>query len=146
MQDRFQEILKICKLDYLSGFFTDEERLVKYLFLGNLGQSLYELSLYIMDEKARKSIEDKDIARFRHNLMVHPVWILMKAEEFKAATWELFDSSEGVLKFVFPNENVGTEKFWKWWKNWKEICISSMGNRPFLSREATWLTLPGEPI
>lgn len=146
MQDRFQEILKICKSDYLSGFFTDKEQLVKYLFLGNLGQSLYELSLYIRDEKGRKLIEDKDNARFRHNLIVHPVWISMKAEEFKAATWELFDSSEGVLKFVFPNENVGTEKFWEWWKNWKEICISNMGNEPFLFREANWLTLPGEPM
>ncbi|MBW8001214.1 MAG: hypothetical protein FVQ80_04250 [Planctomycetes bacterium] len=146
MQDRFQEILTICKLDYLSGFFTDKEQLVKYLFLGNLGQSLYELSLYIRDEKDRKSIEDKDKKRFRHDLMVHPVWILMNADEFKAATWELFGSPEGVLKFAFPNENVDTEKFWEWWKNWKEICSSSMGNRPFLSRKANWLTLPGEPI
>jgi hypothetical protein len=146
MQDRFEEILKICKSDYLSGFFTDVDQLVKYLFLGNLGQSLYELGLCIKDEGRRKSIEDLDTQSFGSNLNVHPVWVLMKSEEFKAATWELFDSSEGVLKFVFPGEKGSAEKFWKWWKNWKKICIGAMGYRPFLFRVATWLTLPGEPM
>ena len=146
MQDRFEEILKICKSDYLSGFFTDMDQLIKYLFLGNLGQSLYELSLCIKDEGRRKSIEDLDIQSFIGRLMVHPAWVLMKPEEFKAATWELFGSSDGVLKFVFPGESGYAEKFWKWWKNWKKICTGMMGNRPFLFREANWLTLPGEPM
>jgi cellulose biosynthesis protein BcsQ len=145
MQDRFEEILKICKSDYLSGFFTDVDQLVKYLFLGNLGQSLFELGLRTKDEKWRKSIEDLDTHSFMGNLMVHPVWVLMKPEEFKAATWELFGSSDGVLKFVFPGEKGRAEKFWKWWKNWRIICSSMMGDRPFLFREANWLTLPGEP-
>lgn len=144
-KEPFANILKICKSDYLSGFFADMDQLVKYLFLGNLGQSLYELGLRIKDEGWRKSIEDLDTQSFMGNLMVHPVWVLMKPEEFKAATWELFGSSDGVLKFVFPGENGRAEKFWKWWKNWKKICIGSMGNRPFLFREANWLTLPGEP-
>ncbi len=145
-KEPFANILKICKSDYLSGFFADMDQLVKYLFLGNLGQSLYELGLCIKDEGRRKSIEDLDTQSFMGNLMVHPVWVLMKPEEFKAATWELFGSSDGVLKFVFPGENVRAEKFWKWWKNWKKICTGMMGNRPFLFHEANWLTLPGEPM
>ncbi len=146
MQDRFEEILKICKSDYLSGFFADMDQLVKYLSLGNLGQSLYELGLYINDERRRKSIEDLDTQSFMGNLKVHPVWVLMKPEEFKAATWELFGSSDGVLKFVFPGESGRSEKFWKWWKNWKRICADMMPYRPFLSSEATLLALPGEPM
>ena len=146
-QDRFEEILKICKSAYLSGFFTDKSQLVKYLFLGNLAQSLHELSLCIKDEKWRKSIEDLDIQTFRSDLMVHPVWVLMKPEEFKAATWELFDSSKSVFNFVFPDATTITlDRFWTWWKNWKKICIGTMGDRPFLSRVANWLTLPGEPM
>jgi hypothetical protein len=146
MQDRFQEILKICKSDYLSAFFTDVDQLVKYLFLGNLGQSLFDLGQRTKDEKWRKAIEDLDTQSFMGNLMVHPVWVLMNPEEFKADTWEMFGSSDGVLKFVFPNENERVEKFWKWWKNWKIICSRRMGDRAFLFREVNWLTLPGEPM
>ncbi len=146
MQDRFEKILKVCKSEYLSGFFPDIDQLVKNLYLGNLGQSLFELGLYVHNEERRKSIENSDVQRFIGNLMVHPVWVLMKAEEFKAATWELFGSSDGVLKFVFPGENGDAEKFWKWWKNWKKICIGMMGDRLFLALESTWLTLPGEPM
>jgi hypothetical protein len=146
LQDSFEEILKIYKSDYLSGFFPNTDQLVKYLYLANLSQSLFELGLYIRDENRRKSIEDLDTQSFMGHLIVHPVWVLMKPEEFKAATWELFGSSEGVLKFVFPGENGRAEKFWKWWKNWKEICIGTMGDRPFLFRETNWLTLPGEPM
>ncbi len=146
MQDRFEEILKICKSDYLSGFFTDIDQFVKYLFLGNLTQSLYELSIYIKDEKKRKFIEDRDINRFKFNLKVHPVWVLMEPDEFKAETWELFGPSDSLLKFVFPSESGNIEKFWEWWKIWKEICISSMSNRSFLFRQANFLTLPGEPL
>jgi hypothetical protein len=146
MQNYFEDILKICKSDYLSGFFADTDQLVKYLFLGNLGQSLFELGRSIGDEGWRKSLEDLDTQKFMGNLIVHPVWVLMKPEEFRAATWELFGSSKGVLEFVFPGENGRAEKFWKWWKNWKKICIGRMGNRPFLFSEANWLTLPGEPM
>lgn len=142
MQDRFQEIIKVCESKYLSGFFTDTDQLVKYLFLGNLGQSLYELSQYTSDESLRKSIEDGDTQRFRGNLSVHPVWVLMETEDFKAATWELFDSSDGVLKFVFPSGSVSIEQFWTWWKNWKAICVCCHEHRPFIFRR---LTLPGEP-
>jgi hypothetical protein len=49
-------------------------------------------------------------------------------------------------KFVFPNGLGSIKKFWVWWKNWKVICASNHGNRPFISRHADWLTLPGEPI
>jgi hypothetical protein len=80
------------------------------------------------------------------NLMVHPVWVLMKPEEFKADTWELFGSSDGVLKFILPSEKGRAEKFWKWWKNWKKICSGKMGYRAFLSSEVNWLKLPGEPM
>ncbi len=144
MQERFKEILKICKSDYLSGFFTDTEQLVKYLFLGNLAQSLFELSQYTRYEKWQKPLEGLDTQNYTWDLIVHPVWVLMKPEEFKAATWELFESSQRVFEFVCPTGLGTIEKFWKWWKNWKKICIGKMGHGLF--REANWLTLPGEPM
>lgn len=142
MQDHFEEILKICKSDYLTGFFTDMDHLVKCLYLANLSQSLFELGLYIRDENRRKSLDNLEIRA--SDLMVHPVWTLKEPDEFRATTWELFGSSEGLLKFVFPGGNGRAKEFWKCWKNWKKICINSMGDRLFL--EANWLTLPGEPV
>jgi hypothetical protein len=144
MQDHFEDILKICKSDYLSGFFTDKDQLLKYLYLANLLQSLFELGQYIRDEKLRKSLENLEIQGF--DLMVWPVWILRELDEFKAATWELFSSSDDVIKFVFPNQNIFPGNFWEMWKKWKTVCISSFGHRPFLFREANEITLPGEPM
>lgn len=148
-KEPFADILKICESDYLSGFFADRDRLVKYLFLGNLGQSLFELGRCIKDEECRKGIEDGDKQRFRASLSVWPLWVLMKPEEFKAATWELFGYSRGVLEFVFPGKALGVVEFWKWWKKWKVICLSNVSDSSggfLMVREAAWLLLPGEPM
>jgi hypothetical protein len=146
IQDHFEGTLKICKSEYLSRIFTDTNQLVRHLRLGNLVQSLYELKQYVKDEKDCEAIETRNIQKFKGSLLVHPAWLLMKPDEFKEATWDLFGSSDGVLKFVFPSEDISAKRFWAWWKIWKEICISNMGYRPFISRQANYLTLPGEPI
>jgi len=146
LQDSFKEILKICESDYISGFFPDKELLVKYLFLGNLGQSLFELGQCINDAECRKTLENGNKQSFRANLEVWPIWTLMEPQEFQASTWEIFGSSDRVIKFVFSGESSQSGKFWEWWKKWKTICIGEMGDRPFLFREANWLTLPGEPM
>lgn len=146
MQDHFEDTLKRCKSEYLTGFFTYPDQLIRYLRIGNLVQSLYELKQYVMDEKVRGAIETRNIQKFKGSLLVHPAWLLMKPDEFKEATWDLFGSSDGVLKFVFQNEDVIAKKFWGWWKIWKEICINNMGHKPFISDQANDLTLPGEPI
>ena len=75
---------------------------------------------------------------------------MMEPEEFKKATWDLFDSSEGVLKFVFPDMHIEKAEFWKIWKYWKVVCsrpiIMGMVGKNQFPPEIGSLTLPGEPM
>lgn len=148
-REPFRDILKVSESDYLLGFFPEREKLVKYLFLANLGQSLFELGRCVEEGECLKRLEDVDKERFKLDLDVWPVWALMKPNEFKSSTWELFGSSKGTLEFVFTG-GVSLEKFWGWWKKWKEICVYSLMQGELHSRSprmlrADFLFLPGEP-
>jgi len=148
-REPFNNILKVSESDYLSGFFPKREELVKYLFLANLGQSLFELGRCVEDDECLKCLEDVDKERFKSNLGVWPIWALMKPDEFGSSTWELFGSSKGALEFVFPG-GVSLEKFWGWWKKWKEICVHNLMQGELQRRaprmlHADFLLLPGEP-
>ena len=64
-QNPFTEILRICKLKSMSGFFSDEQELVNSLFLGNLCQSLSEFAYRIKDVQNFKDpteIENQKLA------------------------------------------------------------------------------------
>jgi hypothetical protein len=142
-KEPFKLLLKVCESNYVSPFFPNREQLKEYLFLSNLLQSLVELRRCTEREDTRRTLEEKGSL----SLDVWPVWCLMDSKKFKEGTWDLFGSSKGVLNFVFPDATTVTlDRFWPWWKNWKEICIGTIGDRPFLFREANWLTLPGEPM
>ena len=147
-REPFADILKICESDYLSLFFPDRDRLVKCLFLGNLAQSLFEMGRCVEDGECLKALEDVDKNRFKLGLEVHPVWVLMKPDDFKSATWDLFGTSEGVFKFVFPMGGVSRSDFWAMWKKWKKICVKPMEQGALQRREpipvVEWLSLPGE--
>jgi hypothetical protein len=143
----FKDLWQVCQSDYLSSFFTDKKLLEKHLFLGNLLQSLFEMGRCVEDSECLKYLEDAK-KRFKIDLDVWPVWVLMKTDEFRSGTWELFGSSKGVLDFVFSG-GLSLEKLWGCWKKWKEVCVKPMeqaalkGRGPIL--EAEWLMLPGEP-
>lgn len=148
-REPFADILKICESDYLFPFFPDRDRLVKCLFLGNLAQSLFEMGRCVEDGECLKSLENVDRKRFELNLDVWPVWALMKPDEFRPATWDLFGSSNGVLEFVFT-DGVSLERFWEWWKRWKKICCHNvmrgeLGSRAPRMVRPGFLQLPGEP-
>ena len=146
-RDPFRYILKISESDYLFGFFPKRDELVKYLFLANLAQSLYDLGRQAEDRKRLDALKTGELKP--SDLIVWPVWTLMKPDDFKSATWDLFGTSEGVLKFVFPKDPVSPHDFWALWKRWKEICVNPMERGARERREpiprAEWLTLPGEP-
>jgi len=150
-QEPFRDILKISESDYLFGFFPKRDELEKYLFLANLGQSLFEMGRCLENDECRQSIEILDKKRFRSDMYVWPVWALMKPEEFKSATWELFGSSKGLLDFVFLRNNTHlVQKFWTFWKKWKEICVSNVMRgewqiKAFRTLRGEFLLLPGEP-
>jgi len=145
----FQDILKISDSDYLAGFFPDKNELVKYLFLANLCQSLFEMGRCVEDAECLKSLENVGRNQFELDLDVWPVWTLMKTDEFRPATWELFGSSNGVVEFVFTG-GVSPEKFWVWWKEWKKICVHNVMRGELSMREPrivheAFLQLAGEP-
>jgi hypothetical protein len=150
--DPFKAILKICESNYISEFFPDKERLVKHLFLGNLGQSLFELGQRIKDVGSPKNLSDVDKQRLQTRLKIWPLWVLMESEEFKASTWELFGSSDGVIAFVTDStkKEIDKETFWEWWKAWKSYCLNNMmkadRNNLLLFRKGDLLQLPGEPF
>lgn len=148
----FKDILKICESDYITGFFPDKDRFVKYLFFGNLAQSLFELRCCIKGVKNPTAPSDTDKQRLTGDLKVWPLWVLMKPEEFNAAIWELFGSAQDVLAFASPNidKKIFTGDFWPYWKKWKVCCIEKLlggGNRQNLRQmsRARYLYLPGEP-
>lgn len=121
----------------------------KYMGMANLGQSLFELGRCVEEGECLKSLEDVDTERFKLNLDVWPVWTLMKPNEFRSGTVELFGSSKGVLEFVFKS-GVSLEKFWGWWKKWKKICVHNMMRGELQIRamrilHGDFLLLPGEP-
>ena len=149
--DPFKSLWKVCQSDYLSGFFADKQLLEKHLFMGNLAQSLYELGRYTEDSKRLEALKAGEAESFPPSeLRVWPVWALMKPDDFKSATWDLFGTSEGVLGFVAPRAGISAEDFWGVWKTWKQICVGPM-ERSALQRGdgtwpvAEWLLLPGEP-
>jgi hypothetical protein len=143
-KEPFKQVLEVAGSDCLAGFFPDKVELVRWLFLANLSQSLLELGRYIGEGG---SIENLDNARFRTDMYVWPVWGVMKPDDFKLGTWDLFGSGKDILDFVFGKKSSHlTEKFWQYWKKWKRVCVQNlMQGRFLLMRNAQWLTLPGEP-
>ena len=145
----FNDLWNICKSEYISNFFTDKKLLEKYLFLANLAQSMYGLGSYIRENKCVDKIKSGEAETIPpEELIVWPVWVQMKHEDFKSGTWELFRTSEGILKFVFPESNITIGDFWAIWKWWKTICVKPMIFKSLLWRgmiDEDWLMLPGEP-
>lgn len=151
-QKPFADILKICESDYITGFFPDKDRFVKYLFLGNLAQSLFELRCRIKGVKNLNDPSDTDKQKLLGDLKVWPLWVLMDPEEFKAATWELFESSQDILSFASSNIDkiIFIGDFWTAWKGWKAYCAKRLmgASRQMWPRmfHSDWLLLPGEPM
>ena len=148
--DPFKDLWNICQSKYISNFFTDKKLLEKHLFLANLAQSLYELGSRTKDGKCLDAIKAGDAERILSaDLIVQPVWVLMKPKDFKSGTWDLFGTSERVFKFVFPKGDVSRDDFWAIWKKWKKICVQSMVHGALQRRKvppnADWLILPEEP-
>jgi hypothetical protein len=143
----FKDLLQICQMDYLSGFFEKKNLLEKNLFLANLAQSLYELGLHIKDSKSLETL--KAGKTNPSDLIVWPVWVLMKPDDFKSATWDLFNNSAGVFEFVSLKSSISYDDFWALWRMWKHICAGPMKNdalRKGLSPpRSEYLMLPGEP-
>ncbi len=146
----FEDILKACESDYLQAFDLGGEKSRRFLFMGNLVQSLFELGCWIEDGQRLKALEAGDGNELWHRLGVWPLWGLMDHSEFRSATWTLFGSAEGVRQFVFPGNGISPERLWGWWKMWKEVCVGALmrGELQFSAPRmlhAQWLTLPGEP-
>ena len=148
-KEPFKLLLKVCESDYVASFFPNRARLEEYLYLANLLQSLVELRRCTEKKDTRKTLEEKG----QLQLDVWPVWCLMDSKDFKSWTWDLFGSSKGVLRFVFPGATTITlDKFWPWWKNWKYVCSKAL-SRDLMQRgkfsdvdwRTRWLMLPGEP-
>ena len=138
----FKDLWKVCQSEYLSSFFTDKKLFEKHLFLGNLLQSLFEMGRCVEDNECLKYLEDAK-KRFKIDLDVWPVWVLMESNEFKSGTWDLFGTSEGILNFVFPKGGVSRDDFWTMWKRWKEICVKPIEEGTW-QRGVIWLRpLPG---
>lgn len=146
----FQDILRVCESDYISGFIGDAERFCKCLFLGNLAQSLFELGQWIEDKEHLRALESGDSHRLAGDLAVWPVWSLMEPDQFRSATWELFDSAEGIRQFVFAGDSTPLERFWGLWKKWKAVCVWApwpLDTQVRIARlgRLEGLVLPGEP-
>jgi len=148
-REPFKDVLRICESDYLSTLFPKKDELVKQLFLTSLCQSLFEMGRCVEDGDRLAYLDNLDTRSLRVHLNVWPAWILMQPDEFRAATWELFGSSEGVLEFVF-RDGVSLERFWNWWKKWKEVwgsivmhALMQSGASPIVRPK--FLSLPGEP-
>lgn len=145
--DPFKDLWQVCLSDYISGFFTEKKLLETHLFLANLAQSLYELGRYTEDRSRLETLKAGKTDQFK--LEVFPVWVLMKPNDFKSATWDMFGTSTGVFEFVSPGPGISSDDFWKLWRMWKHICgkplVSIALQRGGFSPQSEYLMLPGEP-
>lgn len=143
-RDASESFWQICQSDYLLDFFGSRELLEKHLLMGNLAQSLYELSQRTGDYEFAKALKARDVEDIDPStLRVWPVWAIMEPNDFESAVWDLFETSAGVFGFVSPHDGISLGDFWAMWKGWKDFCVRVMENElPQISEE---LILPGEP-
>jgi hypothetical protein len=145
--DPFRFLLNLYSSEHITNFFQSEERMKEFLFKANILQSIIELRLLTLTEKGAGIVEKRD-ENYRSNINVLPLWCLIKPDDFRIWTLDLFGSKKGFITF-FMMDSVGhieDEIIWHWWKGWKKICESLTyqltHGQPFLRTE--WLMLPGE--
>ena len=144
----FRFLLDLYQSEYIRGFFPSENRMKEFLFKASLLQSIVELRLLTRNQQGADVVEKRDL-KYKVDVMVVPLWCLMKPEDFSTWAWDLFGSSEGFIRFFMMDSggHIPPDMIWDWWKGWKTICHACLdevtGHRIFLRTE--WLMLPGEP-
>ena len=146
--DPFRFLLNFYRSEHIRSFFQSEERMKEFLFKANILQSIIELRLLTRTEKGSGIVERRD-ENYKFDIKVLPLWCLIKSDDFRIWTLDLFGSKKGFIKFFMMDSggHIETETIWRWWKGWKKICESLTyqltQGRPFL--QIDWLMLPGEP-
>ena len=146
--DPYRFLLNFYRSEHIKGFFQSEERMKEFLFKANILQSIIELRLLTRTEKGAGIVERQD-DNYKFNINVLPLWYLLKSDDFRIWTLDLFGSKKGFMTFFMMDSggHIETEIIWRWWKGWKKICESLTyqltHGQPFLRTE--WLMLPGEP-
>jgi len=144
----FRFLVDLYDSEHICGFFPSEERMREYLFKANLLQSIIELGLLTRSEKGAQIVEKRD-RTYKPNVNVLPFWCLIKANDFRTWTLDLFSSGDDFFRFFMMDRggHIPPERIWDWWKGWKTICHACLdeitGHMIFLRTE--WLILPGEP-
>ena len=144
----FRFLLNFYRSEHIRSFFQSEERMKEFLFKANILQSIIELRLLTRTEKGAGIVEKQD-EKYKVDINILPLWCLLKPDDFRIWTLDLFGSKNGFIKFFMKDSggHIETEMIWRWWKGWKKICESLTyqltQGRPFLRTE--WLMLPGEP-
>ena len=144
----FRFLVDLYDSEHICGFFPSEERMREYLFKANLLQSIIELGLLTRSEKGAQIVEKRD-RTYKPDVNVVPFWCLIKANDFRTWTLDLFSSGDDFIRFFMMDRggHIPPERIWDWWKGWKMICHACLDevtrHRIFLCTE--WLMLPGEP-
>lgn len=147
-QDPFRFLLGLYNSEHIRALFPSEERMEEFLFKANLLASIVELRLLTRTKRGAEIVEKRD-EKYKSNVKVVPSWSLIKNEDFRTWTLDLFGSSEGFIRFFMMGSggHIEPERIWNWWKGWKVICEAFLDevtrHRLFLRTE--WLMLPGEP-
>lgn len=144
----FRFLVDLYDSEHICGFFPSEERMREYLFKANLLQSIIELGLLTRSEKGAQIVEKRD-RTYKPNVNVLPFWCLIKANDFRTWTLDLFSSGDDFFRFFMMDRggHIPPERIWDWWKGWKTICHACLGEVTGhrISLRTEWLTLPGEP-
>lgn len=136
----FKFLLSISQSDLISGFFPNPKRMVNNVLMANLLSSMIEFRLCCQDKNCLKDlIENKQLS-----FTVPPIWCLTKHEEFRSLTLNLFNDSDGLIHFVFPQKSALGENFWKYWNNWHKRCIGHWSHHGSVMFRARFLMLPGQ--
>jgi len=144
----FAFLLYLYDSEHIRGFFPTKERMKEFLFKANLLQSIVELRLLTRTQEGAEIVEKRD-DKYKFDIKVAPFWCLIEPADFRTWAWDLFASSEGVIRFFLTDAqgHIDPGRIWDWWRGWKTICkarLDHMTRHGFLLR-AEWLMLPGEP-
>ena len=146
--DPFRFLLNFYRSEHIRSFFQSEERMKESLFKANILQSIIELRLLTRTEKGAGIVERRD-ENYKTRIKVLPLWCLIKSDDFRIWTLDLFGSKKGFIAFFMMESggHIETEMIWSWWKGWKKMCadltFQLAQSRAWVHSE--WLMLPGEP-
>jgi hypothetical protein len=141
-REPFRFLLSISQSELLKSFFTNQKRLSNNLLMANLLASMVEFRLCCQNTNCLKALQGKDPI---FSFDIPPFWCLTPSEDFRVMTLSMFNDSDGVVNFVFPQKSAVSARFWQYWNNWHRKCLGAFSWDGRVRFTGMFLRLPGQP-